>query len=262
MENVPTEILAQILIKVDPPTIYNLMITSQYFLDILDIEEYWKIRVKLKTPLKTLGHKTYKWLYKCYLEQKEFTNDLNTTPWCDVQSKKICIGDDLEGYIIYTEPQEAVMEEIAANLQVLQTVVERNQRFVTSNKTGYYTHSKIGDNFYFLRYAPYDALYVGIMFPNGNIFVDYSPLYMGELKREDDGVFRSGEGVVVFRSGCVFSKNDWDDDVVFVANMNARLTVPLTTVNIMMLLDQGLDSWIEYCEEKNINEEWAQNFSG
>lgn len=261
MEQIPMEILAQILIKVDPPTIYNLMMTSQYFLNILDIEEYWKIRARNGISLPTLSHKTYKWLYKCYLERKMFTNEVCKTPWANVQSEKLYVGDDAEGYLLYKEPHETIMEEITANLQVLQTVEEQDRRFVTSNKTGYYTHSKIGENFYFFRYAPYDALYVGIMFENGNIFVDYSPVYIGEIKREGDELFRSGEGVSIFRSGHTFTKNDWEDENVFIANVNPRLTVPVTTVSTMMFLDQGIDAWIEYCIEKNIDEQWARDFS-
>lgn len=261
MEQIPIEILAQILIKVDPPTIYNLIMTSQYFLDILDIEEYWKIRVKQELTIKTFNHKTYKWLYRCHLERKSFTIDLCRTPWADIQSEKIYTGDDLEGFIVYKEPHEAIMEEITANLQVLQNVEEHDRRFVTSNKTGYYTHVRIGSEFYFFRYAPYDALYVGIMFTNGNIFMDYSPIYLGETKREGTEVFRSGEGVSVFRSGHTFTKNDWEDENVFITNVNPRLNVPAVTVNVMMLLDQGIDAWVEYCAEKNIDEQWARDFS-
>ncbi len=261
MEHVPMEILAQILIKVDAPTIYNLMMASQYFLDILDIDAYWKLRVKKEMPMRPFNHKTYKWLYQCHLARKTFVNNMNQTPWMDVQSEKTYIGDDVEGYIVYKEAHETIMEEIAANLQALQTVEEQDRRFVTSNKTGYYTHEKNGDNFYFFRYAPYDALYVGIMFQNGNIFVDYSPVYMGEIKCEENEIFRSSEGVAVFRSGHTFTKNDWEDETVFIANVNPRLAVPVTTVNVMMVLDQGIDAWIEYCIEKNIDEEWARNFS-
>ena len=262
MEHIPMEILAQILIKVNPSTIYNLMLTSQCFLEILDTEEYWKIRVRNETAVRSFGHKTYKWLYKCYLERIQFTNDLGQTPWVDVQSEKIYVGDDTEGYLLYKEPHESIMEEIAANLQLLQNVEEQDRRFVTATKTGYYTHAKIGELFYFFRYAPYDALYVGIMFENGNIFVDYTPVYIGEIVREGNEVFRSGEGIAVFRSGHTFTKNDWEDEIMFVTNVNPRLTVPATTVYVMTMLDQGIDSWIEYCAEKNINEEWARDFSG
>jgi F-box-like len=256
MDSLPTEVLAQILIKVDPSTIYNLLLTSRFFVDILDNEPYWKIRVRRDTPLHLFGLKTYKWLYRCHLNRKQFKSDLSNTPWEDEQSTKIFVGDEREGQIIYKQPNERVMEEITANLHSLQAVEEYDRRFVSAGKTGYYTHLKIDNTIYFFRYAPYDALYVGILFNDGNIFIDFSPLYVGEIKHNDNEVFRVGEGVVVFRSGHTFTKNNWIDDAIFAYTNN----LPVLTMNAMTILDPGLDAWIEYCTEKNINEQWVLDF--
>jgi hypothetical protein len=261
MNHLPTEVLAQILIKVDTSTIYNLLLASQYFIDILDHEQYWKIRLRKHIALRPFNNRSHKWLYRCYLGRRKFKHDLTNTPWENHQSNKVFIGED-EGHLIYKEPCEAVMEEITANLQTLHAVEEQDRRFIANGSTGYYVHLKIADRVYFFRYAPYDALYVGIMFASGNIFIDFSPIYIGEVKQGERGeVFRDGEGITVFRTGHTFTKNDWDDEAVFITNDNPRLTIPATTVNVMMLLDEGINAWVEYCEEKNIDETWAQEFS-
>ena len=262
MDNLPIEVLIRILIKIDPSTIYNLLTVSQFFNDIIDTEQYWKIRVNQRISRNIFGHKTYKWLYKCLLHRERFRHDMKDTPWEDAQSIKEFIGDDVEGQIIYKGQNERVVEEITANLVSLRAVEEQERRFVSAGKTGYYTHLKVNNDIYFFRYAPYDTLYVGIMFENGNIFIDFSPLYVGEVTHGERGeIFRSNEGICAFRTGHTFVKNNWIDEYIFITNENPLLTIPATTINTIMVLDEGLDAWMEYCVEKNINEEWALEFS-
>jgi len=58
-----------------------------------------------------------------------------------------------------------------------------------------------------------------------------------------------------------YFKNDWIDEALFIINDNPRLAIPATTIDIMVILDQGLDAWVEYCAEKNIDEQWAREFN-
>ena len=261
MDTLPAEILAQILIRIDPSTIYNMLQTSKCFVDILDIEQYWKLKLRRETPLQPFGHKTYKWIYKCYLHRKNFVYDLSNTPWEDEQSSKTYIGDDEEGQIIYKGINEKIIEKVTASMQSLRAV-EEDQKFTTGDKTGYYAFRKMNGNIYFFRYTPYDALYSGIMFPSGNIFVDFSPLYVGQIKKDEQGdVFRDSEGIAVFRSGYIFLNNYWSDEHIFIANDNPRLAIPVQSIEAVVILDEGLADWMEYCMEKNMDENWARDFS-